>query len=296
MKFGIVGNLEKEGLQPVVKELLKRVHQGAIEFLMANTLAKAMKSRLRKEVAGRATIVTEKRLLAESDMIIALGGDGTILRTARFVGAYEKPIVGINLGKLGFLAEVSVDDLEGCFVDILEGRFMVEDRMMLQAKGAGLPQTFVALNDIVLDKYGTSRVMNIETYVGKDYLATYAADGIIVSTPTGSTAYSLANGGPIVTPNCRAMTIGPICPHTLTARPVIVPEDSVITVKIASAANKVHVTADGQLEKLFNVPLSITISKAPFRARLVRRTQTNYYDVLRKKLNWGRDVRIKPKS
>ena len=176
-------------------------------------------------------------------------------------------------------------------------KFVFKDgRMMLQAKGAGLPQTFVALNDIVLDKYGTSRVMNIETYVGKDYLATYAADGIIVSTPTGSTAYSLANGGPIVTPNCQAMTIGPICPHTLTARPVIVPEDSVITVKIASAANKVHVTADGQLEKLFNVPLSITISKAPFRARLVRRTQTNYYDVLRKKLNWGRDVRIKPKS
>ncbi len=296
MKFGIVGNLEKERLVPVVSELLKRVHQGAIEFLVSDTIAKSMNSRRRKEVAGRAKVVAEKKLLADSDMIIALGGDGTILRTARFVGAYEKPIVGINLGKLGFLAEVSVEEVEECFVDILEGRFIVEDRMMLQAKGAGLPQTFVALNDIVLDKYGTSRVMNIETYVDKDYLATYAADGIIVSTPTGSTAYSLANGGPIVSPNCQVMTIGPICPHTLTARPVIVSEDSVITVKISSAANKVHVTADGQLEKLFGVPLSITVSKAPFRARLVRRTQTNYYDVLRKKLNWGSDVRIKPKS
>jgi NAD+ kinase len=296
VKFGIVGNLEKERLPFVVGELLKRVHRGEIEFLMADTLAKAVKSGLKREIAGRAKIVSEKKLLIDSDMIIALGGDGTILRTARFVGSYEKPIVGINLGKLGFLAEVSLDEIEGCFVDILEGRFVVEDRMMLQGKGAGLPSTFVALNDIVIDKYGTSRVMSIETYVGNDYLATYAADGIIVSTPTGSTGYSLANGGPIVTPACKAITIGPICPHTLTARPVIVPEDSVITVKIASAANKAHVTADGQLEKLFDVPLSITIGKAPFRARLVRRPNTNYYDVLRKKLNWGSDVRIKPKA
>jgi len=296
VKFGIVGNLEKERLPFVVGELLKRVHLGSVEFLMADTLAKAVKSGLKKEIAGRAKIVPEKKVLMDSDMIIALGGDGTILRTARFVGIHEKPILGINLGKLGFLAEVSLDELEECFVDIVAGRYIVEERMMLQAKATGLPPTFVALNDIVIDKYGTSRVMNIETYVNKDYLATYAADGIIVSTPTGSTAYSLANGGPIVTPDCRAMTIGPICPHTLTARPVIVPEDSAITVKIAAAANNVHVTADGQLEKLFDVPLSITISKAPFRARLVRRPNTNYYDILRKKLNWGSDVRIKPKS
>ena len=296
MKFGIVGNLEKERLAFVVGELLKRVREGSIEFLVADTLAKAVKAGVRKEIAGHAKIVSEKKLLIDSDMIIALGGDGTILRTARFVGSHEKPIVGINLGKLGFLAEVSLDEIEACFVDILKGRYIVEDRMMLQAKGAGLPATFVALNDIVIDKYGTSRVMNIETYVNNDYLATYAADGIIVSTPTGSTAYSLANGGPIVTPDCRTMTIGPICPHTLTARPVIVPEDSTITVKIASAANKVHVTADGQLERLFGVPLSITIGKAPFRARLVRRLDTNYYDVLRKKLNWGSDVRIRPKT
>lgn len=296
MKFGIVGNPQKERLPLVVRELLKSVRVGSIEFLVSDTLAKSVNSGLRKEIAGRAKIVSEKTLLVDSDMIIALGGDGTILRTARFVGSHEKPIIGINLGKLGFLAEVSIDEIEACFVDILKGRYVVEDRMILQVKGGGLPSTFVALNDIVIDKYGTSRVMSIETFVNKDYLATYAADGVIISTPTGSTAYSLANGGPIVTPDCRAMIVAPICPHTLTARPVIVPEDSVVTVKIASAANKVHVTADGQLEKLFNVPLSLTIGKAPFRARLVRRPDTNYYDVLRKKLNWGSDVRIRPKN
>ncbi len=296
MKFGIVGNLEKERLPLVVRELLKSSRAGSIEFLFSETLAKSVNSGLRKEIAAHAKVVSEKKLLTDSDMIVALGGDGTILRTARFVGQHEKPIVGINLGKLGFLAEVSIEEIEACFVDILKGRYIVEDRMILQARGQGLPSSFVALNDIVIDKYGTSRVMNIETYVNKDYLATYAADGVIISTPTGSTAYSLANGGPIVTPDCKAMVVAPICPHTLTARPVIVPEDSTVTIKINVAANRVHVTADGQLEKLFDVPLSLTVSKAPFHAQLVRRPDTNYYDVLRKKLNWGSDVRIRAKG
>lgn len=296
MKFGIVGNPQKERLPHVIGELLRHARQGSIEFLMAASFAGRFRPAVRKNIVERVTMVTNAKLLGDSDMIIALGGDGTILETARFVGRYEKPIVGINLGKLGFLAEVSVEEMEACFLEIQEGRYIVEDRMMLEATGKGLPRGFLALNDIVIDKYGTSRVMNIETYVNDDYLATYAADGIIVSTPTGSTAYSLANGGPIVTPDCQAMIIGPICPHTLTARPVIVPEDSSVTVKIALASNRIHVTADGQLEKLSSIPFSIKIQKAAFRTRLVRRLHTNYYDVLRKKLNWGSDVRIKPKS
>ncbi len=296
MKFGIVGNLQKLKLSLVVSELLKHERRGSIEFLISDSFARAFKGKVRKEINDRAKIVTEKKLLAESDMVIALGGDGTILQTARFVGGHGKPIVGINLGKLGFLAEVPLDEIESCFADILAGRYIVEDRMMLQADGSGLSPGFLALNDIVVDKYGTSRVMNIEASVNGEYLATYAADGLIVSTPTGSTAYSLANGGPIVIPSCQTIIIGPICPHTLTARPVIVPESSVITVKIASAANKVHVTADGQLEKLFSIPLTITVRKAPFPARLVRRFNTNYFDVLRKKLNWGSDVRIKNRA
>ena len=151
--------------------------------------------------------------------------------------------------------------------------------------------SFVALNDIVVEKYGTSRVFAVETWVNDAYLATYTADGIIFSTPTGSTAYSLANGGPIVVPTSAVITINPICPHTLTARPVIVRSDSRIRVAVRHPSHKVHVTADGQLEKLFASPVEVMIRKAPFSARLVKRLNTNYYDVLRKKLNWGSDLR-----
>ncbi|MBI2619757.1 MAG: NAD(+)/NADH kinase [Ignavibacteriales bacterium] len=293
MKLGLVGNLEKKELPQIVQKLLQEVKT---EFLIVEPLAKAVKRSGRKLSTRNATIVSERKLLAKAEMVIALGGDGTILRTARFVGARAIPILGINLGKLGFLAEVSVEELESCVEDVLNGRYTVEERMMLQATSQGLQSPFFALNDVVVDKYGTSRVMHIETYVNKEYLATYSADGIIVSTPTGSTAYSLANGGPIVAPESRAVTINPICPHTLTARPVIIPDDSVVSIRISQASQKVHLTADGQSEKLFRPPVTFTVKKAPFNAKLVKRLNTSYYDVLRKKLNWGSDVRINPKG
>jgi NAD+ kinase len=152
--------------------------------------------------------------------------------------------------------------------------------------------SFLALNDIVVSKYGASRVMSIETYVNKEYLATFTGDGIIISTPTGSTAYALANGGPIVTPTNRSITISPICPHTLTARPVIVPEKSVIALKVLSTVARIQLTADGQLEKQLTSPATVTVRKAPFEARLVKRHGTSFYEVLRTKLHWGKDVRI----
>ncbi|MEX2115498.1 MAG: NAD(+)/NADH kinase [Bacteroidota bacterium] len=293
MKFGIVGNLQKKELPNVVRELLNRVQEESVQFLLSASVAKAVSRVVGKAALRRARIVNERSLLAESDLIIALGGDGTILETARLVGSHETPILGINLGKLGFLAEVSIEESEQCLREILERRYNVEERIMLQATTPALKKPFYALNDVVIDKYGTSRVMSIETHVNNEYLATYSADGIIISTPTGSTAYSLANGGPIVVPSNHALIISPICPHTLTARPVIVPDESVVTITIFAASRQVHLTADGQLEDLFKPPVTITVKKAPFKARLVKRQTTNYYDVLRKKLNWGSDVRVR---
>ena len=292
MKFGLVGNLQKKELPSVIRNLLLRVPGNSVEFLVASPLAKIVSRGGGKQDLKRTRVVSEGRLLAESDIIISLGGDGTILETARLVAVHETPILGINLGKLGFLAEVSLDEIESCFDDVLHGRFKVEDRMMLQAGSSSMKKPFMALNDVVLEKHGASRVMTIEVEVNGEYLATYSADGIIVSTPTGSTAYSLANGGPIVTPENNAITISPICPHTLTARPVIVPGESVIAVTVIAAARNVHMTADGQQEKLFSPPVTVTIQRAPFVAKLVKRFNTSYYDVLRKKLNWGSDVRL----
>lgn len=296
MKLGIVGNLEKHELPRVVVDVLRRYRQGKAEFLLIDDLAKIVKRSAGRQGLGGASIVSEKQLLSKADMLIAFGGDGTILRAARLVGSHEIPILGVNLGKLGFLTEISLEELDSCLEDVLEGKYKVEQRMMLQGWSAQLSKPFFALNDMVVDKYGSSRVMNIQVEVNDEYLATYAADGIILSTPTGSTAYSLANGGPIVAPRSQVITISPICPHTLTARPIIVPDESVIVVKIIEGRQKAHLVADGQLEKLLRPPAVIRVKKAPFGAKLVRRGTTNYFDVLRKKLHWGSDVRVPSKT
>lgn len=295
MKIGIIGNLEKQELPRVVLDVLKRHREGKAEFLLIDDLAKTVKRSVGRGGLGGASIVSEKQLLSKSDLIIALGGDGTILRAARLVGSRAIPILGVNLGKLGFLTEISLEELNSCLEEVLEGEYKVDQRMMLEGSSAQLSRPFIGLNDLVIDKYGSSRVMDIEVEVNDEYLATYAADGIILSTPTGSTAYSLANGGPIVAPPSQVITISPICPHTLTARPIIVPDESVITVKIMGG-QKAHLVADGQLEKLLRPPCVISVKKAPFGAKLVRRNTTNYFDVLRKKLHWGSDVRVSPKA
>lgn len=292
MTFGISGNLDKEELPLVLEQLLERFERDNTQYVIDNALARAFKHRLSHKIK-RSCIVPEHDLGSACDMLISLGGDGTILHNARVLAPSKTPILGINLGKLGFLAEVSLDELNQCLDDILKNEFSIETRMMLESFGNGMKTRFTALNDIVVSKYGASRVMDIETYVNKEFLAIFTGDGIIISTPTGSTAYALANGGPIVTPRNRSITISPICPHTLTARPVIVPDDSVITLRVLSKVSGIQLTADGQQEKQLSSPAKVTVKKAPFEARLVKRRKTSYYELLRKKLHWGRDVRIR---
>ena len=291
MRFGIAGNLQKQGLAEVVSVLMERFDKEGVEYVIERALASHLKRKGKLRSLRRGSLVAERNLARSCDMLISLGGDGTILHMARLVAPLGTPILGINLGKLGFLAEVSLDDVNACLSEILNGEYLVVERMMLQGTTSVSAKTYLALNDVVVDKYGTSRVLDLETYVDREYLATFTADGVIFSTPTGSTAYALASGGPILTPRNRSITISPICPHTLTARPVIVPDDSVIRVKITSSPHKVHVTADGQDEAFVSAPADITIKKAPSVARLVKRRDSSYYDLLRKKLHWGRDVR-----
>jgi NAD+ kinase len=175
----------------------------------------------------------------------------------------------------------------------LTGKHKVEERMVLQAKTkSGRQRKFYGLNDIVIDKSGSSRVIDLHTFVNGEHLVTYTADGLILATPTGSTAYSLATGGPIVVPESKAITVSPICPHTLTARPVIVPDSSSIRVVIDKEAKAVHITADGQIGETLRPPVEFVIRKANYAIRLVKRLDRGYYDVLRAKLMWGRDLRV----
>jgi len=292
MKFGIVGNISKETLGDAVMRLLGTGEKRFIEFLIHDDIAKSINKEAGKRVIQRKYIAPMEKIVSECDMMIAFGGDGTILSTARLVGRAAVPILGVNLGKLGFLAELSVDEVESFVDDILNNQHVIEDRMVLKVTAEGQDVQMFGVNDIVIDKSNSSRVIDMDTYVNNDYLVTYTGDGLIVATPTGSTGYSLASGGPIVVPASDVLTITPISPHTLTARSVIVPDSSVIRVSVESELQNVRVTADGQQEKIFTPPVNLFIQKADYSVKLVKRKDKSYYDVLRSKLMWGKDIRV----
>jgi len=292
MTFGIIGNIEKENLGKVVYDLIASQNFLGVDYVVEDKIADTIHQQYGVSAPSHCQIVPLVELLQKSDILIAFGGDGTMLAAARLVGDKGIPILGVNLGKLGFLAEVGIDELYP-FVDaILKGHYRIEHRMVLKATVADEEhEDMLGLNDVVLERSGTTRVINIETYVNNDYLITYMADGLIISTPTGSTAYSLAAGGPIVTPQSKVITISPICPHTLTARPIIVPDDSLIKVVVSERHRKVLITADGQVQHQFETPVEFTIGKADYTIQLVKRADKSYYDLLRAKLMWGKDVR-----
>lgn len=288
--YGIIANTAKKEALPVLARLVAALIAKGAEYRIHEDVAKSPGGAM-SGISGAVPGVPLAELLERSTMVIALGGDGTILSTARAVGSRRLPILGINLGKLGFLAEVSVEEIDPCLSDVEAGRYQVEDRLALEVRVGGESEPLTALNEIAIDRGASARAIDFETWVDGEYLATYAADGIIVTTPTGSTGYSLATGGPIVTPRSDVLTIIAISPHTLTARPVIIPSDSEVRVNIAGGASSLHVTADGQVEVFPKTPLECVVRKAPHPVRLVRWRKGSYFDLLRMKLMWGRDLR-----
>ncbi|HVN47907.1 MAG TPA: NAD(+)/NADH kinase [Bacteroidota bacterium] len=283
--------MEKEDLPFIVERLLERFQAEQAPCVLHDVLAAALKNKINPLVLKKVSIAAENKLPSLCDMLISVGGDGTMLRTARMIGSHHIPLLGVNLGSLGFLAEVPVEELDMCVTEVLQGKYRLEERMTLQASLGNTLLNDAALNDIVLALSNSSRMVSIKTFVNDEYLSTFRGDGLIIATPTGSTAYALSNGGPIVTPTTHSILLSPICPHTLTARTVIVPDDSVIRLRVESAYNNVYLAVDGQPEKLGKPPVELTIRKAPSPVQLVKRLNTNFYDVLRRKLNWGKDGR-----
>ena len=293
VKFGIFGNIAKPAIAEATLLLLSLLRKKKVPFILHDELGKWLNALHASKSVPRGDMCKKENLAQHCEILIALGGDGTMLQAARIMGRQGKPILGVNIGKLGFLAEISTDHLEQSVNDILRGRFVVEERMVLESRSVSTNRHFYGLNDIVIDKGSSSRVISIETYVDEEYLTTYTADGIIVNTPTGSTAYSLATGGPIVVPRTKVITINPIAPHALTARPMIVPDASMIRMVVTADFQKVRLTADGQEEQLFKSPAEFVIKKAPYTIKLVKSLRGSFYDTLRKKLLWGRDLRVK---
>ncbi|MGH2427107.1 MAG: NAD(+)/NADH kinase [bacterium] len=231
----------------------------------------------------------EEELTDRAELLVVLGGDGTILRAARLAAGRGIPIVGVNMGGFGFLAELSVDELPGAMPALLTGRYDVDERMMLQAQveQGRRSQTLLALNDVVVTKSGVARVLRLRISVNGEHLASYPADGVIVATPTGSTAYSLSAGGPIVHPRVEAIVITPICPHTFNARSVIVDQRDAVTVEVEAPASEAMLTVDGREGLPLEQTPSVLIQRAAPTARFVRLRDSSFYSILSTKLAWG---------
>ena len=236
---------------------------------------------------ARTRFLSPDKLAQVSDMILSFGGDGTLLFTARQVGRHQIPILGVNLGGLGYLAEISLESLYPRTAELLSGAYRVEDRMVLACRVEGSPEEYHALNDIVIDRGAYSHVVNIRTTIGGRYLNTYTGDGLIIATPTGSTAYSLSAGGPIVEPALQALIVNPISPHTLTDRPMIIGDDKEVEAVIEGRNAEMILVADGQVERTLKPGDRVLVSRADYAVKLVLFPDKFFYDVLREKLKWG---------
>jgi NAD+ kinase len=290
MTFGIAGNTGKSGLTDAVAPLLARLEQSGASFVLEKGLAEMLRA---QGIAFPPDCVRElEECATATDMLVAFGGDGTILAAARLVGDAGTPILGVNLGKLGFLAELAPGELNEAIGEILAGQYAVEQRLLLTATISAEPEHEIyALNDVVVDKARSSRMINVGVYIDDAFAVMYRGDGLIISTPTGSTGYALSSGGPIVIPTSSVIGITPVSPHTLSGRPLIVPDSSVIRIEAKAHMDEVLISVDGQEEAVRKPPVSITIRKAKHTAHLVKRTGRSYFDVLRAKLLWGKDAR-----
>jgi NAD+ kinase len=261
-----------------------------------NVLASATADASRK-LTG-ATHVDEGELAARADLVVAIGGDGTLLHAARHVATRDVPLVGINRGRLGFLTDVLPEQMLDALDAILGGDYLAERRLMVAARlreGGG--DALFALNDVVLQKGATGRLVDFTTDVDGTYVNTHRGDGLIVATPTGSTAYALSCSGPIIQPNVDALVMVPICPHTLSDRPLVLPSSSTIRITLDHDGGSVaHVVCDGEALGRMKAGDVLTISLAKEAVTLLHPRDYNYYELLRSKLNWGRANRDRPST
>ncbi len=244
-----------------------------------------------KNQTGCLIEMVEHEEMAESvDMIVVLGGDGTMIATARMLGDHERPVLGINYGTLGYLAEFRVEEMLPALESILEGRYELDRRMMVSARlyRGDEPQAHVrVLNDVVISKSALARIIEIDTRLNDQFVNRFRADGLIISTPTGSTAYNLSAGGPIIYPSMNAVVITPICPHTLSNRPIVVPDDLKIELVLKTPKEEVALTLDGQVGIRLEVEDRVVITKSRTTFNLMQPINRNYFEVLRGKLRWG---------
>ncbi len=282
--IGLIGKFGDRNVAGTLNQIADYLRQRQLRVLLDDSSARLITGNT-LEIASRTAIGEE------CDLVIVMGGDGTMLNAARSLVDYEVPILGVNLGRLGFLADVSPSEIPHRLEAVLNGHFREARRSLLHAQVLREDQVISeadALNDVVVHKREVARMIEVETFVDGRFLNAYRADGLIISTPTGSTAYALAGGGPILHPGLEAVVLVPICPHTLTHRPIVVKADSVIEIILNSAnTTQSQVTCDGQISLAIEPGDRILIRKKGRKARLIHPLNHDYFELLRAKLNWG---------
>src|SRR5215216_4348671 len=232
-----------------------------------------------------------EKIASEIDLMLVLGGDGTMIATARMIGDQDVPVLGVNYGGLKKLAEFRIEELYSALESILSGNYRLDRRVMLAVelhRGTEPPKTSRVLNDVVINKSALARIIEIEAYLNRHFVNAFRADGLIVSTPTGSTAYNLSAGGPVIFPSMNAVVITPICPFTLSNRPIVVPDDAEIELLLKTQREEVALTLDGQVGMPLEYGDRVTVRKSRATFNLIQPSNRNYFDVLRDKLRWGR--------
>lgn len=282
--------LHREGIEDLIQQLIDLCNKKGITVLLDFYLQDFIFEKLGKTFENTELIREDD---FEADMVFSIGGDGTFLSTAARVGDKKIPILGINSGRLGFLADIAMEDLTSAFDAILEEKYTIEERTLLHLEtlDGTLLETPYALNDIALQKQDSSSMIMVEAKANGELINTYQADGLIIATPTGSTAYSMSVGGPIVVPQAESFVISPVASHSLNVRPLIVPDKWVIDLKVDSRSNSFLVSLDGR-SKVLNQNTKLRIKKADFTIQLVKPLNNTFFNTLRNKLMWGADKRI----
>jgi len=281
-RVGIVSKPKKTEIREVVPPLIAWLRERAIEVFIDKETASIVESPARP--------VSRNEMAGMVDLLVVLGGDGTLLATARALNRKPVPLLAVNLGGLGFLTVITRDDIYPALESVLAGQSQIERRVQIEGelvRADEVISSFLALNDVVLNKGAIARILDFDVLVDGRLISTYKADGLIVSTPTGSTAYSLAAGGPIVAPAVAAFIVTPICAHTLTLRPLVLPDTAQIEITVKSQREAAYLTVDGQVGLACHSDDSVRLRKASSYVEIVQPPAKDYFEILRQKLKWG---------
>lgn len=289
LRFALFGNEYQARKSASIQKILSCLHGHKAEVYMERTFYKFLTEQEHLPVYVAGVFDTYN---FDVDFVISMGGDGTFLKAASRVGAKGTPIMGVNMGRLGFLADVLPSEIEQAIDCLFRGEYQTEEHTVVQlfADGEPLEGNPYALNDIAVLKRDNASMISIRTHVNGDFLVTYQADGLIISTPTGSTAYNLSNGGPIIIPQSGSLCLTPVAPHSLNIRPIVLNDTAEITLDVESRSHNFLVAIDGRSEKLVE-GTRLTIRKAPYTVRIVKQKNQRYFSTLREKLMWGADQR-----